>query len=134
MFTKASLVGISLSFFTALVCPQAMLADEVQYVSKIVNFEQVTPLLCRGAQPSVANLKELADHGVKTIVDLRDINCGREEKAVNVLGLNYVHIPLLFTKPDPQKVQKFLSVVSDPANGQIFVHCRQGADRTGMLC
>ncbi|MBI4456708.1 MAG: tyrosine-protein phosphatase [Acidobacteria bacterium] len=86
----------------------------------------------RGGQPSQVGFHLLKEKGVKTVINLRPE--GDEEKAVQELGMQYVHIPLSSLKRVPDgAIQAFLQVVGDPANYPIFVHCRRGADRTGMM-
>jgi protein tyrosine phosphatase (PTP) superfamily phosphohydrolase (DUF442 family) len=99
------------------------------------NFQMVEAGIWRGGQPSSEALSVLADSGVRTIVDLR-LN-GRavtvEEKQVRALGLKYVHIPLGYSKPTKAQIDSFMKVVKNPQNQPVYVHCRQGADRTGAL-
>jgi protein tyrosine phosphatase (PTP) superfamily phosphohydrolase (DUF442 family) len=101
----------------------------------ISNFAQVSPILFRGGQPSAKAMQQLKDSGVKTIINLRAEggSTKKEEALAKKLGLNYVHIPLLFGAPPIPTVVKFLQVVNNPENQPCFVHCRQGADRTGMM-
>ncbi len=47
-------------------------------------------------------------------------------------ALAYVHIPMTPWHVEEQDVVRFLQVVTDEANRPVFVHCRRGADRTGM--
>lgn len=98
----------------------------------IRNFEEVTPNLWRGALPNAEGLKWLADHDVKTVVDLRAICTRHEQKVASDLGLQYVRIPLGFGAPDDNSVESFLALAQS-AKQPIFVHCRQGEDRTGTL-
>ena len=35
--------------------------------------------------------------------------------------------------PSKQRVNAVMSVLSDRSRGPIYIHCRQGADRTGMF-
>jgi len=101
----------------------------------IENFEKVSPAIYRGARPSDIALEDLAGSGVKTIVDLRqDGNkCEHEHVYARRLGMNYVHIPMSFKKPTSAQIVQFLNVVNNKQNQPVYVHCRQGADRTGTL-
>ncbi|MBS1999273.1 MAG: dual specificity protein phosphatase family protein [Cyanobacteria bacterium SZAS LIN-2] len=103
--------------------------------SDIGNFQVVSSGLWRGAMPSHKAIEKLAKSGVKTIVDLRyqGASCEKEAEVARQLGVNYVNIPLGFEHPSLGNVAKFLAIVSKPANQPVFVHCRQGADRTGTL-
>jgi len=104
--------------------------------SEVGNFQVVSSGLWRGALPSQKAIQKLAKSGVKTIVDLRYKSgaCQREAEVAKQYGVNYVNIPLGFEHPSLGAVAKFLAIVSKPSNQPVFVHCRQGADRTGTLC
>lgn len=101
----------------------------------ISNFERVNSVLLRGAVPSDKGLLALRDAGVKTIVNLRMKGDGstNEELKVRKHGMNYVHIPLGFSTPDTATIGRILRVITDKDMQPVFVHCRQGADRTGMI-
>lgn len=103
--------------------------------SAIGNFGRVAPGITRGAQPSDKALELMAQDGVKTIIDLRMNGSGteNEEATTNHLGMKYVHIPMTLMTPNAQQVSQFLSIVNTPSNLPVFIHCRQGADRTGTL-
>ncbi|MBU6455196.1 MAG: tyrosine-protein phosphatase [Cyanobacteria bacterium REEB67] len=103
--------------------------------SDISNFEVVSQGLWRGAQPSHQAINKLAQSGVKTIIDLRyaGSGCSDEAQVAKTLGINYVNIPLGFEHPSMINIARFLAIVAKPANQPVFVHCRQGADRTGTL-
>ncbi len=101
----------------------------------ISNFGKVSPLIWRGGVPSDKGLEQLAGQGIKTIIDLRcdGKGCKHEEQMVSKLGLKYVHLPMGFSRPEQAKIIAFLKTVNEPANLPVFIHCRQGADRTGTL-
>jgi protein tyrosine phosphatase (PTP) superfamily phosphohydrolase (DUF442 family) len=102
----------------------------------VPNFHRVNDTLYRGGQPSVRGLEGLAKMGIKTVVDLR-MSTGRsdwEEREVKRLGMRYVHLPLYGREtPTSKDIQKAFSVLDDPAQVPVFVHCREGKDRTGMV-
>ncbi len=88
-------------------------------------------VLERGAQPSAEALHALKAAGIRTIVDLRDNDRTDERILVASLGMHYVNIPSQADSPSDANMAKFLAIVSQPANWPVFVHCRQGRDRTG---
>jgi len=137
-----SLVALSLVSTLSFVTPQAVHAqsappiinNEILAKNQIKNFERVNEGILRGAMPNDKDLSVLAKSGVKTIIDLRKPGKLVEHESVKAreLGLEYVHIPLGFTNPNPETMSKILALVSDTKKQPVFVHCRQGADRTGM--
>jgi protein tyrosine phosphatase (PTP) superfamily phosphohydrolase (DUF442 family) len=97
------------------------------------NFQSVSDHLYRGSNPSEDDLKALKTGGVKCIINLRQ-NSSKEEAVSKKLGLKYVHIPMgWFKAPSSDTVHKFLSIVQDPQNQPAYIHCYQGADRTGTM-
>jgi protein tyrosine/serine phosphatase len=141
-FNVVALVFVAL---LGLIAPHSVSAEELASPNvsedllekaKVDNFAKVSSTMWRGAQPSDKALKKLAQGGIKTVIDLRMDGDGIEHECqtVNLLGLHYVHIPMGFMKPTPDKILSFLKIVTAPENQPVFVHCRQGADRTGTLC
>ena len=103
--------------------------------SQIANFDKVSASLCRGAKPSPSGIQHLHESGIKTIVDLRrnDSDSQNERKLAKCYGLNYFHLPMGYASPSATTILTFLDVVCNPKYQPVFVHCRQGADRTGTL-
>jgi len=101
---------------------------------KIKNFGQMDDRFFRGGQPKQKDYKDLAQLGIKTIIDLRDDPEAYEKPIVESLGMTYVHIPMLGRKyPTSDATAMFLKTVSDPATGKFFVHCAGGRHRTGAM-
>jgi len=102
-------------------------------VHTLENFKQVDSQLYRGAQPSKEGFQELAELGIKTVVDLRggEGRSDKEGQLVRALGMKYVNVPLDgYQAPAPGEVSKLLALLEDQSAGPVFVHCRRGADRT----
>lgn len=103
--------------------------------ASISNFEAVTPGLWRGGEPDEKGLQNLAKSGVSTIIDLRMWNGAteKESKSASKLGLKYVRIPMTYWGPSKESVRQFFATIAGNKDGVTFVHCHQGADRTGTL-
>ena len=95
------------------------------------NLHKVSDVLYRGAQPSAQGMRNLAQLGVKTVVNLRWLHSDSDELAGT--ALSSVHIPIRTWKLKEKHVLEFLRVVTDPARQPVFVHCQHGADRTGTM-
>jgi protein tyrosine phosphatase (PTP) superfamily phosphohydrolase (DUF442 family) len=105
-------------------------------VQGINNFYQVDEHVYRGAQPTTEGFKYLAKIGVKTVLDLRedDERSSEEGQVVTSLGMQYVNVPMTgLTPPTATEITKILALLEDGTAGAVFVHCKSGADRTGVV-
>ncbi len=96
------------------------------------NLHKMSDGLYRGAQPSEAGFAQLAEMGIKTVLNLRTFHSDREQCERH--GLDYVHINAQAWEIEDEEVISFLKVVTDKDRAPVFVHCQHGADRTGMMC
>jgi protein tyrosine/serine phosphatase len=100
----------------------------------IENFGKVNDNYFRGSHPSKSQLAELKAMGVKTVIDLRKDWVAGEHKSASELGLKYFNIPLKPSRPaTKEQTEYFLSLVNDPANFPVYVHCKAGRHRTGAM-
>ena len=101
---------------------------------KIKNFGQMDDRFFRGAQPKEKDYKDLAQLGIRTIIDLRDDPEAYEKRMAESLGMTYINIPMIAKKyPTPEATELFLKTVNDPATGKFYVHCAGGRHRTGVM-
>jgi tyrosine-protein phosphatase SIW14 len=117
----------------AAVPPAAHSAAQKQKFEGVKNFGEVTPTLYRGGQPSREGFEALAKMGVNIVVDGRLTGADKERERVNQLGMQYVSIPWHCLFPRDQTFARFLAVLRDNPGKKVFVHCRYGDDRTGMM-
>ena len=88
----------------------------------------------RGAQPKEKDYKDLAQLGIRTIIDLRDDPEAYEKRMAESLGMTYINIPMIAKKyPTPEATELFLKTVNDPNTGKFYVHCAGGRHRTGVM-
>jgi protein tyrosine/serine phosphatase len=100
------------------------------------NFGVVSDQLYRGAQPDENGFAELARLGIAIVVNLRHERgrIARERTLVQSLGMHYVSIPWSgHDEPDPEQVAQFLRLLRDNPQRKVFVHCRRGVERTGVM-
>ncbi|MHC4662235.1 MAG: fused DSP-PTPase phosphatase/NAD kinase-like protein [Planctomycetota bacterium] len=96
------------------------------------NFHKVSDDLYRGAQPGEEGMKELEKLGMKTVINLREFHSDRDE--LEGVKMKSIHIKLeAHDEPEERDVVTFLSILKDRENLPAFVHCKHGADRTGMM-
>ncbi len=100
----------------------------------IDNFGKVDDEYYRGSQPEHGDYQALAKLGVKTVIDLQSDGSRHEKDMVEQAGMTFHRIPLTTTeRPSEAAVKQFLSLVNDPANQPVYVHCAGGQHRTGVM-
>ena len=100
----------------------------------IKNFGQMDDHFYRGAQPNEAEYKELAQLGVRTIIDLRDDPLPYANKAAEAAHLHYFNIPMSDKDyPKDESIEKFLIITKQEGNWPFYVHCAGGRHRTGVM-
>lgn len=129
---------IRVYFFLMLTFTGLCAASTEKGDSKIENFSYINEWLARGAQPTEEGLKELKEKGFKTIISFRhdqDAVPVREKEIAEKLGMRFVNIPWRIQYAvDADKVLKdYFEVTDNTASRPIFIHCRHGRDRTGLM-
>ena len=107
-----------------------------QDTTDLPRFHQVMDRLYRGAQPSGVGLRRLRELGIDTIVNLRGESdqTRSEEVEAKALGFGYFNIALPnWGRPQDERVRRILLIIAAPQNGRVFVHCKEGVDRTGTI-
>jgi tyrosine-protein phosphatase SIW14 len=128
------IVVLAVLLATACATPRGSLAK-----AGIRNYDEVNKQLSRGAQPSSEGIKELANRGLITIINLRPESedptaTDREKAEAQNLMQHYEPVPLSrWCAPREKDIAHILNIISDPAEQPVFVHCQRGADRTGTV-
>lgn len=146
---RSSLTLLAVCFFAPLTLPAQ--SDSIASTAPIVksahgqklhipgipNSGKITEILYRGGQPGEQGLSELKKLGITTIVDLRaedPVKITWERNLAESLGMHFVHIPVNgWDPPNNEQVVQFLSLFRGNPGQRVFVHCRFGADRSGVL-
>jgi hypothetical protein len=93
----------------------------------------------RGIQPGDEDdYAYLKSQGIRTTLNLRKYLKWQEKglhKKADAHGFLYRHtgMPTLWMEPKDEDVDEALRDLNDPALQPVYVHCRLGKDRTGML-
>lgn len=99
------------------------------------NVACLTTGLFRGAQPTADGYRRLKQMGIKTVVSFRCFTDTRDE--VEAAGLDYVMIPIYASigssPPTDQQLRTFFDTILDPDKQPVYIHCKHGKDRTGMM-
>lgn len=100
------------------------------------DFYVVSPGIYRGGRLDQAGVFRLKGLGVKTILNLENDNneVALESVWAKSAGVTQISMPLSgFFYPEDEDVQKILQVLADPSKRPIYVHCKKGMDRTGIV-
>ena len=101
----------------------------------IERFAWVDSTLARGSRPDREGIAALSRRGFRTIIDFTgNDDVEREARAA---GLGYVPLPmtahLWSSPPGEDQVRVFFEAALDPARQPVYIHCKRGVDRTGMM-
>lgn len=100
------------------------------------NLEEVEGNIWRSSQPTYRNLKKLKEKGIKHVLRLRDntdsINFKFEQEACRELNLSLTMIPL--KARNTVNADNFIKLLDffDKTEEPFVMHCKSGADRTGL--
>ena len=100
------------------------------------NFGRVTENLYRGRQPTSDGFNTLHAMGVGIVVVLREdgTEIPTEKRQLESLGMKSIEIPWSANhESSSAQIIEFLDLVRANPDTKIFVHCRRGAERTGVM-
>ena len=111
---------------------RAKVTEKIFGLPALPRFGRVSPTIYRGAQPEEGGFTLLKAMGIRTVVNLRYRH--RERETVEAAGMRSVEIPMnSFSRVDENTVRQVLAILADTDNHPVFLHCRHGKDRTGMI-
>ena len=102
------------------------------------NYSKIDNYLSRSAQPMADDFAWLKEQGVTDDVNFRTMFVSGvdfdEKTAVEELGMAYHNISSVTSKPEEKNVTDFLKLAEKvkEKKGKLHIHCKAGADRTGM--
>jgi uncharacterized protein (TIGR01244 family) len=97
-------------------------------MSEILNFRAVDQSLATSGLPTEEQLRALADDGFEVVINLAPDNrplysLPGEAGIVASLGMDYIHIPVNFSAPTAEDLEKFCDAMDANASRKRFVHC-----------
>ncbi|OKH21159.1 protein tyrosine phosphatase family protein [Chroogloeocystis siderophila] len=94
---------------------------------EIYNFLQVSDAIATAGQPTAQQFADIKAAGYEVVVNLAlpaSTNAiTNEQKIVEDLGMDYVHIPVIWEKPTLEDIERFFNVMQANTNKKVFVHC-----------
>lgn len=122
--------------FLFMICGCAHDNYAADHFKSIPSFYKVNKNLYRGGEPDMDGLTRLKNMGIKTIVSLGqsadDVNS--EKAMAQAFGMDFYNIPMSVEEtPTDEQVLLFLDIVINQNNFPVFVHCKNGRDKTGAM-
>lgn len=115
-----------------------MKIQNISFLGQPKNYKKIDATVSRSAQPNLEDYGWLKENGVTDVVNFRTLYGEREKdiekNAVEKLGMRYHQISSVTAKPNENNIKNFLSIIDDvkARRGKVHIHCKAGADRTGM--
>ena len=111
---------------------EACFSERIFGLKGLTNVGRVAPNIYRGAQPLPEGYSTLKKMGIKTVINLRTTSS--EKQAVEAAGMKSVEVPLsVFNDVNLKTVNAIIDRMKNPDNQPVFIHCKQGQDRTGIV-
>ncbi|RII25633.1 MAG: protein-tyrosine-phosphatase [Geobacter sp.] len=107
-------------------------SERIYNLPGLSNVGRIAPGIYRGAQPGADGYATLKKMGIRTVIDFRTTENDRQQ--VEAAGMRSILVPIqMDNKGLREKVDKVVALMADPANQPVFIHCRHGQDRTGIV-
>ena len=96
--------------------------------AEIYNYREAGPDLATSGQPDEDELAAIAGAGYQVIINLAlhdDPRYSLQDEAASVkkLGLEYIHIPVLFGAPTEHDLLRFFDAMAAHKHQRVWVHC-----------
>ena len=125
---KKLLLLIVVSVLMLSACSHKGTAAETSNVGDLHRYLKYSDSYASSSQPSEAELKVVAASGVKRVIyiALNDSHGALkdEDKIVQSLGMQYVHIPVDFKNPTLKDFQDFVSLMQSEPDMNTLLHCQ----------
>ena len=98
---------------------------------------QVAPGIYRGRAPqTVEDYQRLKSLGIKTVLNLRrrdEAAIANERRTLAAMNIDTVHVPMRYFPRGDGSVDRAVRVVNDSSLYPLYVHCKHGRDRCGVV-
>ena len=96
-------------------------------LESISHYMQISPRVATAGQPELEQLETIADAGYEVVINLAlatsDYALEDEAAWVAQLGMEYIHIPVIFEAPTEQDFIRFVNAMNLHRDKMCFVHC-----------
>ena len=96
-------------------------------VRGIANYRWVSETIGSSGQPSEVELEAVARSGYEVVINLgllgQSYSLPDERGVVAALGMEYVHIPVVWEQPTQDDLEQFFAAMDACKGKKVFVHC-----------
>lgn len=96
-------------------------------LDEIQDFYDLSPLALTSGQPSAEQFQVIKEAGYELVINLAEVNecsgLAGEGEIVRGLGMDYVHIPVIWTQPLPSDLEAFFAAMQANRARKLYVHC-----------
>jgi len=106
-------------------------------LEEIRNFLALSDTLLTGGMPKTEHLTDAAQRGVRLVINLAPHTVPDalpdEPGLVNSLGMQYINIPVVWTTPTQDGLDRFMDVMDKHRDKKILVHCQANFRATAFV-
>jgi protein tyrosine phosphatase (PTP) superfamily phosphohydrolase (DUF442 family) len=99
----------------------------MEKIDAIYNFLILSDNLATAGQPLEEELEFISNAGFEVVINLAlsdaDYSLPDEKGVVKELGMEYVHMPVIWENPTSDDLDKFFAVMEVYKGRMIFIHC-----------
>jgi uncharacterized protein (TIGR01244 family) len=96
-------------------------------IEDIYNYLKLSDSVATAGQPTEAQFSVIQESGYQVVVNLALPESPKalphEQAIVESLGMQYLHLPVVWENPTLEDIARFFSVMEENANKPVFVHC-----------
>jgi len=93
----------------------------------IYNAHRVSERVFTSGQPTEVQFHAIRDAGYEAVINLAPHDAENalpdEASLVKAIGLDYIHIPVDFSRPTEKDFQQFVSAMSACSGARLWIHC-----------
>jgi protein tyrosine phosphatase (PTP) superfamily phosphohydrolase (DUF442 family) len=96
-------------------------------IEDISNFLQLSDRIATAGQPTIEQYPAIAAAGYQVVINLALTDSpsalADELTIASNLGIEYIHLPVIWTEPTLADFQAFMNIMSKYSAQKVFVHC-----------
>ena len=107
-------------------------------LSHVLNFQFVHEHLFTSGQPTPEQLKQIKEYGVNTVIHLglsdEEQYLAHEDRICLELGLNYIHLPILWDTPSDEQGLLLLDLIDHMVQDKVvWLHCNNNQRVSSLI-